>query len=213
MILAVIGAGGKTGLVHALARRCRVQGRRVFVTTTTHMFIEPDTLICDDPDVICRELDRCGYVMAGTGAGGKIGPLSRACYEAVCARADVVLVEADGARHRAVKVPGPGEPVIPENADCIVLVLGLHALGRTLREAAHRPEAAAGLLGVDADTRITPEHILQMAQEGYMKPLARRFPEKKLLFWPAQDGSPAHRAAADYLSARMNVVQSMEELL
>ena len=38
MIIAVIGSGGKTSLIRALAAQYRSQGKTVFVTTTTHMF-------------------------------------------------------------------------------------------------------------------------------------------------------------------------------
>ena len=48
MIQAVVGSGGKTTLIHRLARIPR-QGKKVFVTTTTHMRIEADTLLTDDP--------------------------------------------------------------------------------------------------------------------------------------------------------------------
>ena len=49
MIQAVVGSGGKTTLIHRLAEEYRAQGKKVFVTTTTHMRIEADTLLTDDP--------------------------------------------------------------------------------------------------------------------------------------------------------------------
>ena len=39
MIIAVVGSGGKTTLIKKLAEQYRAQGKKVFVTTTTHMFI------------------------------------------------------------------------------------------------------------------------------------------------------------------------------
>ena len=42
-IIAVIGAGGKTTLIHRLAEEYRRKGASVLVSTTTHMLVEPDT--------------------------------------------------------------------------------------------------------------------------------------------------------------------------
>ena len=47
MITAVVGAGGKTSLIRQLAAEARAAGRSVLVTTTTHMFIEEDTLCAE----------------------------------------------------------------------------------------------------------------------------------------------------------------------
>ena len=48
MIYAIVGAGGKTGLMKEMAARFRQEGKSVFVTTTTHMFAEEDTLLTED---------------------------------------------------------------------------------------------------------------------------------------------------------------------
>ena len=117
MIVAVVGSGGKTTLIKKLASQYRSEGKTVFVTTTTHMFIEGDTLLTDDAERILQVLKKNGYVMAGIPEGEKIKALSRETYEAVCAHADVVLVEADGSKHMPLKYPNDSEPVIPENTD------------------------------------------------------------------------------------------------
>ena len=98
MIRAFVGAGGKTTLIHEQAAQYRAEGKRVFVTTSTHMFIEPDTVLSDDPDVILAQLYRTGYVMAGIPEGEKIRSLSSETYERVCSYADVVLLVLDMSR-------------------------------------------------------------------------------------------------------------------
>ena len=114
MIIAVVGSGGKTTLIKKLAQQYREAGKTVLVTTTTHMFIEEDTLLTDDPDTIIRALRETGYAMAGISDGKKISALSRETFEAVCPHADVMLVEADGSRMHPLKYPKETEPVIPE---------------------------------------------------------------------------------------------------
>ena len=39
MIYAIVGAGGKTGLLKEMAAQFRREGKSVFATTTTHMLI------------------------------------------------------------------------------------------------------------------------------------------------------------------------------
>ena len=183
MIRAFVGARGKTTLIHEQAAQFRAEGKRVFVTTSTHMFMEPDTVLSDDPDVILGELNRTGYVMAGIPEGEKIRSLSPGTYKKVCAHADVVLVEADGSNRKPIKFPNSTEPVFYDNVEEIVVVCGLQALGKPLREVAHRPELVKACLGAEDDTVITREHIAVLVREGYLRPLGENYP--KVSVYPA----------------------------
>ena len=198
MIRAFVGAGGKTTLMQEQAAAFRAEGKRVFVTTSTHMYIEPDTVLSDDPKVILAELDRTGYVMAGLPEGRKIRGLSPETYAEVCAQADVVLVEADGSNQKPIKFPNSTEPVLPENVEEVVVVCGLRALGKPLVEAAHRPELVKKCLGARDDTLITLEHIAMLVREGYLRPL--RKPGRRVSVYPA-GGTEAER---ERLLARLN---------
>lgn len=175
MIRAFVGAGGKTTLIHKQAAAFRAEGKRVFVTTSTHMFLEPDTVLSDDADVIIAALNRTGYVMAGIPEGEKIRALSPETYEKVCAQADVVLIEADGSNRKPIKFPNSTEPVLPDHVEEIVVVCGLQALGRPLVEAAHRPELVKACLGANDDTIITLNHIAKLVWEGYLYPLRKTY--------------------------------------
>ena len=199
MIMAIVGSGGKTTLLKTLARHYRAQGKSVFVTTTTHMFIEADTLLTDDADVIIRALKENGYAMAGIPAGIKIKSLSEKTYAAVCAHADVVLVEADGSKHMPLKYPNETEPVIPENADEIIVVCGLNALGRKAGDVCHRLELVKACLGINEDTLITPDHVRKLVTLGYLNPLREKYPNKKITLAPRHDGSACQRTIAAWL--------------
>ena len=183
MIRAFVGAGGKTTLIHEQAAAFRAEGKTVLVTTSTHMFIEPDTVLSDDPDTILGELNRRGYVMAGVPEGEKIRSLSPETYAKVCAHADVVLVEADGSGRKPIKFPNATEPVLPENAEEIVVVCGLRALGKPLGEVSHRPELVKACLGADDDTIITLAHIARLVREGYLRPLQKK--HRRIYVYPA----------------------------
>ena len=157
-----------------------MRGKRVFVTTSTLMMIEEDTLLTDQAEVILQELKEKKYVMAGVRQGSKMGALPFPVYEKVCSCADIVLIEADGSKHKPVKYPAAHEPVIYDNVDEIVIVCGLHALGRPLREAAHRLELVKECLGVGEDAVVTAEHIKRLLIRGYIDRLGEMHPDKRL---------------------------------
>ena len=204
MIYAIVGAGGKTGLLKEMAARFRREGKSVFMTTTTHMFIEEDTLLTDDAAVLTETLREKGCVFAGVPENKKIKALPLAVYDQVCGAADVVLVEADGSKHMPLKYPGANEPVIPHNADEILVVCGLHGLGRAAGEVCHRLDLVTRHLGITDDTPITPSHVFRLVMEGYVKPLREKYPEKKVTVIPRHDGSLYQRAIAAMLSAEQD---------
>ena len=201
MIIAVVGSGGKTTLIKKLAARYRSQGRTVFVTTTTHMFIEEDTLLTDDADTIIGALRETGYAMAGVPDGAKIKALSKETFQAVCARADEVLVEADGSKQLPLKYPNASEPVIPEHTDEIIVVCGLNAIGQRAKDVCHRLELVKQCLGIADDTIITPAHVRTLVTEGYLRPLREAYPDISVTLSPRHDGSPEQRAIAAMLQA------------
>lgn len=211
MIRAVVGAGGKTSYIKKCAKEYLEQGLKVFVTTSTHMFIEEDTLLTDDAEVIIRELEEKRYAMAGIEHGIKIRALSKETYEQVCQHADVVLIEADGSKHMPIKYPGEGEPVIYDNVEEIVVVCGLHALHRKVSEASHRLELVKKCLQVNDDTEIEAGHIQKLVMKGYVEPMREQYSEKKITIQPSHDNSLYQRAVSKLLEAEMDVSILKEE--
>ncbi len=204
MIIAVVGAGGKTTLIKEYAKKYLMQGKKVFVTTSTHMMIEEDTLLTDDANDIIRYLQEMGYIMAGIKHGEKIKALSLETYYKVCQHADVVLIEADGSKHMPIKFPREGEPVIYDNVDEIVVVCGLHALGKKAREVAHRLELVKECLQIEDDTIILPKHIQKLVKEGYAEPLHRQYPKKRITIKVTHDNSFYQRAISQMIEESLS---------
>ena len=72
----------------------------------------------------------------------------------------VILVEADGARHRALKAPTAYEPVVPTSTTILVPMADLTVLGKPLTEEhVHRPELVAGLAGAAIGQPVTAEIV------------------------------------------------------
>ncbi len=64
-VISIVGAGGKTTLVHKLAREYHRRGKGVLVTTTTHMYVEADTDLSCDFFALRDKIIKAGYCMAG----------------------------------------------------------------------------------------------------------------------------------------------------
>lgn len=184
MIVAVVGSGGKTTYIREQADRYLAQGKKVLITTTTHMYAKEDTLFTNDAEEICACLQLKGYCMAGQCTGDKptkICALSPDVLARAAQCADVVLVEADGSKGKPVKFPAAHEPVIPDGTDTIVIVMGFFAVGQTIAEACHRQELVCRCLGASPDHRLTETDLQKLVEEGYRKPLARRFPQAEII--------------------------------
>ena len=157
-VAAVAGAGGKTTLVYALAAQAHADGRRVLVTTTTHMgalpeevtgpvFVEAEGAV--GPALARALADHGRATLLGRRVrADKLEGVSPQRVDELGALADLVLVEADGARGRSLKVPAEHEPVVPSSATLLVVVAALDALGAPFdEERVHRLERVVEVTG------------------------------------------------------------------
>ena len=156
-VSALIGAGGKTTLLYALAEELRRKGTVVLCTSTHIRVPERYPLVTGGAEELRATLKTHGAACAGTPAeDGKL-TAPRLSFEELAGLADFVLVEADGAKGLPLKAHAPHEPVIPANAQRVVLVAGADGFGKPISAVCHRPERYAELAGVTAETVVTPE--------------------------------------------------------
>lgn len=76
------------------------------------------------------------------------------------ALADIVLIEADGAKGFGCKAPAEHEPVLLPECDIVIGLAGINALGQSLRDACFRTEKAMELLQVTEETHRLREEDL-----------------------------------------------------
>ena len=139
---AFVGAGGKTTLMYALARR--MAGRRVVCTTTTKIFPPEDglpvVLLEGAADPVAAVHDALSAVPCVVAAGRPlpdvrkldgVSPRMLAVLSAALPEA-LFLVEADGAARKPLKAPAAHEPVLPEPLGCCVAVVGLDSVEQPL---------------------------------------------------------------------------------
>ena len=166
-VLSVVGGGGKTSLIFRMMEELTAAGKKVIITTTTHMAYEPDRPFAEDGDMISikQNLEEYGYMIAASldREKHKIGALSEEKLKEIKVLADVMLIEADGAKRYPLKVPASWEPVIWEQTDLVIAVAGMDAVGRPIREVCHRPEQVADFLGKGTEEKVTEDDIVRIA--------------------------------------------------
>lgn len=164
---AVIGAGGKTTLVRALAEELAgdaAQSRlaRVIITTSTKMFVPDWCPVLEEAslDQVQAALGEAPIVCVGSlhEPTGKLSAPSISFSE-LANLADYVLVEADGAKMLPLKAHAEHEPVIPDCACRVVCMAGIDGVGKPISQACHRADSFAHLAGVSADATVTPEAV------------------------------------------------------
>ena len=186
-VIAFVGAGGKTSALFCLARALEGQGRRILLTTTTHLLDPREELARPAFDLVLRpDMEapigsaslpeaRAGLtVLLSRGAEppGKMKGIHPSWIPALKTQWDLILVEADGSKRLPVKAPAPHEPVIPVGTDLVVGVVGLDCLGRPMDgETVHRPERFSDITGCATGDLILWEHLVALARhpEGLFK--------------------------------------------
>jgi probable selenium-dependent hydroxylase accessory protein YqeC len=184
-LISIVGAGGKTTTMYALAGELAQRGKRVIITTTTQIFLpeqdETDALIVASETPTLLDMISAAWkqhsrvtVASSTIRTGKLAGLQpEQPYELLMkSGADAVIVEADGARHRMIKAPAEHEPVVPSQTNIALLIMSAEALNQPLNaEIAHRPERIAMVTGISQGDILTPTVIAQLmtSDQGALK--------------------------------------------
>ncbi|MBX6762871.1 MAG: putative selenium-dependent hydroxylase accessory protein YqeC [Rubrobacteraceae bacterium] len=177
-VVAFAGAGGKSGAIIGVSAEFAGEGARVLVVPTTKMFLEEAAKI--GPVLTSENLselrDRVGEafgvsraVVAGSTLLSKerVGGVEPSWVDELRTLADVVLVEADGARRRLIKGTAEHEPVLPGSVTLTVAVGNVEALGKPVDERyVHRPEIFSELTGVGAGHTITASAFARALAQG-----------------------------------------------
>ncbi len=162
-LVAIVGAGGKTTILHTLGRELAAGHLKVILTTTTRM--APDQIsesVCwsDNPIEVEEALtvDAPLFVLSDHDSDKVVG-LEPAAVDGLFTSTSVdhIIVEADGARTMSIKAPAAHEPVIPAASTMVIVVMGADALGQRLGTVAHRVERITALTGLTGADRLTPE--------------------------------------------------------
>ena len=208
--IAIVGAGGKTALMFALAEELGREGKKVITSTTTkvwnHQARQAPHVVCTEnspswKEEIKERLAGEEHIFAGRCVleSGKMDGLDASDLDLLFQEQETayLLVEADGAAGLPVKAPAAHEPVIPASATLVVAVMGIEAMGRRLvPEGVFRPEAVTEITGLQPGEALTP------------KALAKLFLHPRGLF----KGTPAFAKRIAFLN-KLDLVEKGEEAM
>lgn len=193
-VVSYVGAGGKTGSIRKAAAAYVRQGKKVLIVTTTKMAMEDVDGIpfvpyeaMDDKEFVekvkCKlnknSICAAGSPISGTNLSPKFTELPGPLLALLAYEADVVLAEADGAAHMAAKAPERFEPSLLPYTDEVAIVMGLHALGKPLKEVCHRKERVMELLSCGEEHVMEKSDLTSLMELGYQKPILEKYPHMK----------------------------------
>lgn len=183
-MISLVGAGGKSTLMEHMAEACGKNGRKVLLTTSTHIW-KPErwpwygvahaveVALVDHAVVVLGKQCTCGK---GT-SSQKLEYPGREEILSCMEMADVILVEADGSKSRPCKVPGLHEPVILGESNVIVAVTGMEGLGKPIKDVCFRIPQILQLLKItDENHCLTVEDYITIlcSEKGACKGVEQR---------------------------------------
>jgi len=164
VIIALVGAGGKTSTMFALGKHFASEGLRVVLTTTTKVMLPSDSEV----DFISIGEDLAG-VEAGktTFLGLRVSDTSKVTgFEPEDIQNwdqstyDVLIYEADGAKRKAIKAPREGEPRLISSTNICIGVVGLDVIGKPANEkVVHRFEYFQKITGCTENSPLESRDI------------------------------------------------------
>ncbi len=163
-IISLVGGGGKSTLMNALAKELEGAGNTVITTTTTRILPAQATgyLICENNEDLLFEkarqnLSKKHHLTLAGGRDGeyKLTSIGVDCVEKIASIASYIVIEADGAGCKPIKAPGRAEPVIPRATTIVIAVVGIDCLGKKVSEIVFRPEIACELIQIKPDDTVS----------------------------------------------------------
>lgn len=192
-LISFVGAGGKTTTMYQLADELAEQGLKVLVTTTTHIRRPEHGLTACVEDIretrdtvwdgnIITVGKPCGCQAESTQSQtrGKLEmPAGLDDAEAVASLyeiADVILIEADGAKGYPLKVPADYEPVLLPQTELVIACAGLDAVGQSFGAACFRMEQEGSWLHRTAGDLVEPDDValILMDERGSRRYVSER---------------------------------------
>ena len=196
-IISFVGGGGKTSLIYQLGKELSEAGKKVIITTTTHMFM-PDNnvvltgkkddiiellktenmitvgMLCDEENIKYVHNQLKKEKTSDTIEESKIRKIrgvSSSLAKTFIKLADFVLVEADGSKRLPLKIPDSHEPVIFEGSNLVVGVCGIDAIGKTIKETCHRSNLVSEFLNTNEEHLIDERDIAKilLSEKGQRK--------------------------------------------
>ncbi len=179
-IICCVGAGGKKTTMYRLAKEH--QGR-VGITATSHIEYFPKSLpatkYIENENELLNQVknDKDSRVIAFAQPSDRQGRRAGINTRMVKTfkdkgQFDLLLIKADGARGRYMKVPAEHEPPIPDCVDTVIPIISAKVIGQILTDRiAHRVQLISKVVGINEHEVIRPVHIAKLfsSSDGALK--------------------------------------------
>lgn len=190
--LAFVGAGGKTSCMYYVAEECAKAGKRVLVTTSTHILAPEPGVAAYNLEEVERLWKQGRYAVIGKECKD-IDLNAQSCledsypvirkwctpdsdlFQKSYQKADIILIEADGSKGKPCKARRPYEPVIWEEVTHIISVIGMSALGQTIEKGSYPPELVAQVLKKDKDQVLALQDLCTLTCDYWKNVSLERF--------------------------------------
>ncbi|MBF8982915.1 putative selenium-dependent hydroxylase accessory protein YqeC [Lutibacter sp. B2] len=193
-MISLVGGGGKTTTMYALAKDLKLLNKKVLVSTTTAIYLPEreqvqHMIISETEKNVDKRLRESAEKSKIVGLGrsitkeNKLKGISPKEMDEIYEKRyfDIILVEADGAKHKSLKAPDTHEPVIPKKSTIVIIVVGMDACGEKFSSnIVHRPEQIAEITGIKYEEIITPDIITNIVISD--KGLLKGIPENAKVF-------------------------------
>lgn len=142
-VISIMGSGGKTSLMLAMAEVYRDSSLPVVLTTTTLSEILPDMEgvdFRDFPSLDSSSLSDVFFLHGGTTPEGKWAGLTSAQVDELGGLLPdrIVIAEVDGSAKMPVKIHRDDEPVWPARTSLSIVVMGTSSIGSKTEDVLHR---------------------------------------------------------------------------
>ncbi len=170
--VAILGGGGKTGLLLRLGAELAGHHPRVLLTSLTRSAadIQPPPLLlhgAGNSPLLPFEQTNPLFVMSSQAEKGKLLGISPQLLATLLARSSLALVECDGARKLPLKAHTMHDPAVPDCATHVVVVVGAAVVDTTLEQGlVHRRELFQSLWDVPSDFRLKADFIAAVVTDS-----------------------------------------------
>lgn len=172
--LAIVGAGGKTTLLLALAEKLR--DKKVVISTTTKIHLDEarkvgkTVITIQEPDwkytlKDCLNRENQSVLVKQIMESGKVDGIFPSIADEIFRDQEIayLLLEADGAAGRLVKAPSEKEPVIPSSVTKVVAMMGLDVINQPfIQEKVFRVKEFQMITGINTGERLVPDKLFPL---------------------------------------------------
>ena len=197
-IISLVGGGGKTTIMYELAGVFAKQGKKVVCMTTTHILkhkqcyfdfqqghCEIFSTIANSEPIYANSFralealwQQGKYAVVGeeeTNSSKLVLP-APSMLKNILQSSELVLIESDGAKHLPCKLPAHHEPVLLQESDIVVAVVGLDALGKSLDEVCFRWQLGEKIFASSCNSLMDEPKLTQLllSEQGARKNVGNR---------------------------------------